>query len=327
MAAEIPQERIRNFCIVAHIDHGKSTLADRLLEMRPSAITEREKKRPVPRQHGSRARARDHDQGADRTHELYIAEDGEEYVLNLIDTPGHVDFSYEVSRALAACEGAAPDRRRGSGHRSPDPRERLPRGRRRSRADPGHQQDRPAFAPTPTPRRPGGRGYRRARCRRRVCRFPRRRGRASKPLLQAIVEQMCRRPTGDREAPAQRARLRCLVRPLRRRRHARPRHRTARSRSPRTREVHGREGSEHEITQLNGDRSQAAQGRRSLGCRRGGHAIVAGVKSLAEVQIGDTITLGLRSGQPKPRCRRLPGSEAHGLLGALSRSTPKTTKT
>ena len=95
---------IRNFSIIAHIDHGKSTLADRILQLTRDGRRPRHA-RADARLDGPRARARDHDQGAGRAGAVPAA-DGRTYELNLIDTPGHVDFTYEVSRSLAACEGA-----------------------------------------------------------------------------------------------------------------------------------------------------------------------------------------------------------------------------
>ena len=209
-----PQRSIRNFSIIAHIDHGKSTLADRILEVTGALDASARCARSSSTRWTSSASA------ASPSRRRPCAstsppKDGEIYELNLIDTPGHVDFNYEVSRSLAACEGAVLVVDSTQGVEAQTLANVYLAHRAGPRDPPGPQQDRPAElrrrrdqARRSSSRRPRLlRGHRRERQdRRRRPRDPR-----------ADRRARCRAPQGRRRRPAPRAHLRLLVRQLPRR--------------------------------------------------------------------------------------------------------------
>ena len=188
---------IRNFSIVAHIDHGKSTLADRLIQS-TGTVSDRDMKEQlldamdIERERGITIKA-------NTVRIDYTANDGEKYVLNLIDTPGHVDFAYEVSRSMRACRGLAAGRRCLPGRRGADARQRLPGHRRRPRDRAGPQQDRPARRRARTGPHPD-RGRDRHRRLRRGRDQSAKTGLGIPDVLEAIVTRLPA-PKGDPDAP------------------------------------------------------------------------------------------------------------------------------
>ena len=213
--------QIRNFSIIAHIDHGKSTLSDRLIQLCGN-VSDREMKEQIldsmdiERERGITIKA--------QTVRLdYKAKDGKTYQLNLMDTPGHVDFAYEVSRSLAACEGAILVVDASQGVEAQTLANVYQALDNNLEILPGPQQGRPAGRRC-RPRQAADRGRDRARRLATPSRSRPRPARTSTAVLEAIVERLPP-PKGDAERAAQGAADRQLVRRLSRRRRARAHHR------------------------------------------------------------------------------------------------------
>ena len=311
-------DRIRNFCIIAHIDHGKSTLADRLLE-KTGVFEKREMVEQVldsmelERERGITIKSK-------AVHMQYKAQDGETYTLNLIDTPGHVDFTYEVSRALAACEGAllVVDATQGVEAQTlanvymalDHDLEIVPVI---------NKIDLPSASPERGAR--GNRGCDRSGRFRSAAASARRSVSASTTCSRAVVKRMPA-PTGDEDAPLQalifdsfydnyRGAI-CFVRIV---------YGTVRAGNDHPHDEHGRE-----VRRGGGRRAAAPATSRWRQLRAGDVGyIAASIKDLRDTRVGDTITDDANARRPRP----LPGyqaGEARWCSAAFIRPTARITR-
>ena len=188
--------RIRNFSIIAHIDHGKSTLADRILEMTDTVDPRLMRAQVLDSMDLERERGITIKSQAVRVQ--YTARDGETYQFHLIDTPGHVDFTYEVVAQPRGVRGRAARRRRVAGRRGADGRQHVPRGRRRARAHPVPEQDRPAGRRARARRGRGRRADRRGP--RQIRQISGKTGDGVIDVLEELVQRVPA-PAGDPDAP------------------------------------------------------------------------------------------------------------------------------
>ena len=303
---------IRNFCIIAHIDHGKSTLADRMLQLTGVVDQRQMRAQYLDRMDIERERGITIKSQAVRL--PWAPTEGEDkgttHILNMIDTPGHVDFTYEVSRSLAACEGTRPAGRRRPGHRGADARQPLPGDGERPHHHPGAQQDRPARRAAREVRR--GAGATSSAASPRTCSRSPRRPASAWTRCSTRSSGTCPAPVGVADAPA-RAMIFDSV------------YDAYRGVVTYVRVVDGQlnkrerirmmsTGATHELLEI-GVSSPEMTPADGLGVGEVGY-IITGVKDVRQSKVGDTIT-SLQQGRDRG-AGRLQGPQADGVLRPLS---------